>query len=63
MIGLHPLCAVLFFAGYVLREYGAFDYVYTGSIVTLMTFILSQVFIYICPWVACPIEKISLSVD
>ncbi|KAL5353216.1 hypothetical protein ACLOAV_001251 [Pseudogymnoascus australis] len=49
MIGLHPLCAVLFFAGYVLREYGAFDYVYTGSLVTLITFILSQVFIYICP--------------
>ncbi|KFY15647.1 hypothetical protein V492_01844 [Pseudogymnoascus sp. VKM F-4246] len=49
MIGLHPLCAVLFFAGYVLREYGAFDYIYTGDFVTLITFILSQVFIYICP--------------
>ncbi|KFZ04967.1 hypothetical protein V501_08816 [Pseudogymnoascus sp. VKM F-4519 (FW-2642)] len=49
MIGLHPICAVLFFAGYTLREYGAFDYVYTGSFVTLITFILSQVFIYICP--------------
>ncbi|OBT89119.1 hypothetical protein VE02_01997 [Pseudogymnoascus sp. 03VT05] len=49
LIGLHPLCAALFFAGYVLREYGAFDYVYTGNFVTLITFILSQVFIYICP--------------
>lgn len=50
LIGLHPLCAVMFAVGYALREFGAFNYIYnddnTGS---LIPFILSQVFIYICP--------------
>ncbi|KAI1195907.1 putative RTA1 domain protein [Nemania serpens] len=48
LIGLHPLCAVLFTAGYALREYGAYNYIYTGSNV-LIGYILSQVFIYVCP--------------
>ncbi|KAK3326691.1 RTA1 domain-containing protein [Apodospora peruviana] len=47
LIGLHPLCAVLFTLGYGLREYGAFNYFYTTQ--NLLIFIFSQVFIYICP--------------
>ncbi|TGO54879.1 hypothetical protein BELL_1486g00010 [Botrytis elliptica] len=56
LIGLHPFCAVMFTAGYALREYGAYNYIYdpynptdTSRTTTLMVFILSQVFIYICP--------------
>ncbi|KAI0457003.1 putative RTA1 domain protein [Xylaria acuta] len=48
LVGLHPLCAVLFTAGYAIREYGAYNYIYTGSPV-LIGFVLSQVFIYVCP--------------
>ncbi|KAI1753237.1 putative RTA1 domain protein [Xylaria castorea] len=48
LIGLQPFCAVLFTAGYALREYGAYNYIYTGTPV-LIGFILSQVFIYVCP--------------
>ncbi|PQE07902.1 RTA1 domain-containing protein [Rutstroemia sp. NJR-2017a WRK4] len=47
LIGLHPLCAVMFAIGYSLREYGTFNYMY--SIPNLIVYILSQVFIYICP--------------
>ena len=47
LIGLHPLCAVLFTAGYALREYGAFNYLYSSK--NLIIYILSQVLIYICP--------------
>ncbi|KAL5362947.1 hypothetical protein BJX96DRAFT_186503 [Aspergillus floccosus] len=48
MIGLHPVCAVLFTAGYAMRAYGAHDhYMYTTP--NLLIYILSQVFIYICP--------------
>ncbi|KAH6659316.1 hypothetical protein BKA67DRAFT_10462 [Truncatella angustata] len=48
LIGLHPICALLFTLGYALRIYGAFDnYLYNTH--TLIVFILSQVFIYICP--------------
>lgn len=46
-IGLHSLCAVLFTAGYALREYGAFNYLYSNQ--NLIIFILSQVLIYVCP--------------
>ncbi|KAF2664387.1 hypothetical protein BT63DRAFT_434859 [Microthyrium microscopicum] len=51
LIGLHPLCAALFAAGFALREYGAQNhYIYSETNKsTLLTFILSQVFIYICP--------------
>ncbi|EEP81171.1 conserved hypothetical protein [Uncinocarpus reesii 1704] len=49
MIGLHPLCAVVFTAGYALREYGAFNYLYDHSTLNLITFIVSQVLIYVCP--------------
>lgn len=49
LIGLHPLCAVLFTAGYALREYGAFNYLYTASEVNLPIYIVSQVLIYVCP--------------
>ncbi|KAI0440522.1 putative RTA1 domain protein [Xylaria telfairii] len=48
LVGLHSLCAVLFTAGYALREYGAYNYIYTGSNV-LIAYILSQVFIFVCP--------------
>ncbi|KAI4595599.1 hypothetical protein KJ359_006588 [Pestalotiopsis sp. 9143b] len=37
----------MFTAGYSLRSYGAFDYMYSES--TLIIYILSQVFINICP--------------
>jgi hypothetical protein len=47
LIGLHPLCAVLFTAGYGLREYGAFNFMYSPQ--TLTIYIVSQVFIFICP--------------
>ena len=47
---MHPLCAVLFTAGYALREYGSYHYIYIGdSSATLLAFVLSQVFIYVCP--------------
>lgn len=51
LIGLHPVCAVLFTAGYALRAYGAFGhYVYLeSSNVPLLTFVMSQVFIYVGP--------------
>ncbi|KUJ09633.1 uncharacterized protein LY89DRAFT_710985 [Mollisia scopiformis] len=50
LIGLHPLCAVMFTAGYALREYGAYNYIYlTTTKLPLIIFVLSQVFIYVCP--------------
>ncbi|KAJ2893347.1 putative RTA1 domain protein [Zalerion maritima] len=49
LIGLHPICAVMFAVGYAMREYLALDnYVYRGS-QNLIIYVLSQVFIYICP--------------
>ncbi|KAL2833875.1 hypothetical protein BDW59DRAFT_179506 [Aspergillus cavernicola] len=47
LIGLYPLCGVLFTIGYALREYGSFNYLYSSE--NLIAFILSQVLIYICP--------------
>ncbi|KAK6954615.1 hypothetical protein Daesc_004582 [Daldinia eschscholtzii] len=50
LIGLHPACAVLFTLGYALREYGAYNYMYSETTNTpLIMFILSQVFIFVCP--------------
>ncbi|KAK2732048.1 rta1 domain-containing protein [Colletotrichum kahawae] len=50
LIGLHPVCAFLFTAGYSLREYGAHHYLYSETTKTpLMVFVFSQVFIYVCP--------------
>lgn len=49
LIGLHPLCAVVFTAGYALREFGAFNYIYSPT--NLIVYILSQVCIYVCPYV------------
>jgi hypothetical protein len=50
LIGLHPICAVVFTVGYALREYGAYNYIYSvTSRGSLIAFILSQVFIYACP--------------
>ncbi|KAF9875482.1 hypothetical protein CkaCkLH20_06863 [Colletotrichum karsti] len=50
LIGLHPVCAVLFTAGYSLRLYGSYNYIYSETTKTpLMVFIFSQVFIYVCP--------------
>ncbi|THX69822.1 putative RTA1 domain protein, partial [Aureobasidium pullulans] len=47
MIGLHPMCAIFYTAGYALREYGAFNYLYSTT--NLNIYIVSQVMIYICP--------------
>ncbi|KAK2008679.1 hypothetical protein LZ32DRAFT_640503 [Colletotrichum eremochloae] len=50
LVGLHPTCAVMFTVGYALREYGAYNYLYDQDDKTsLIIFILSQVFIYVCP--------------
>lgn len=49
-MGLHPMCAVLFTAGYAMREYGSYNYMYDpNDDAPLILFILSQVFILICP--------------
>ncbi|QUC17467.1 uncharacterized protein UV8b_01708 [Ustilaginoidea virens] len=47
LVGLHPFCAVLFTAGYALREYASKNYLYSDR--NLIIFIVSQVLIYICP--------------
>ncbi|KAM7192990.1 putative RTA1 domain protein [Rhypophila sp. PSN 637] len=47
LTGLHPVCCVLFTLGYILREIGAFNYIYSPP--NLINFILCQVFIYVCP--------------
>ncbi|ETS80027.1 hypothetical protein PFICI_07556 [Pestalotiopsis fici W106-1] len=52
LVGLHSICALLFTLGYALRAYGAFNnnYLYSETDQTpLIMFILSQVFIFICP--------------
>ncbi|KAI7785006.1 hypothetical protein LA080_008405 [Diaporthe eres] len=50
LIGLHPLCAVLFTVGYAMREYGSYNYMYILDDSTpLIIFILSQVCILVCP--------------
>ncbi|KAK0701196.1 hypothetical protein B0T21DRAFT_321855 [Apiosordaria backusii] len=51
LIGLHPVCAILFTLGYILRAYSAHDnYVYSlATKKPLFIFIFSQVFIYVCP--------------
>lgn len=49
---MQSFCAVLFTAGYALREYGAFNYMYTKGSPNLFIFIVSQVFIYVCPYVS-----------
>lgn len=56
IIGLHPLCALIFTTGYALREYGAYNYIYTTDTPqqTMTIYIMSQVFINICPYVRHP---------
>ncbi|RSM15719.1 hypothetical protein CDV31_004818 [Fusarium ambrosium] len=50
LVGMHCLCGVLFTAGYAMREYGAYSYLYkTATKMPLIIFITSQVCIYICP--------------
>lgn len=50
LIGLHSVCAVLFTLGFAFREYASYHYIYTGTGGTpLIIFILSQVFINVCP--------------
>ncbi|KAJ5233149.1 hypothetical protein N7468_006105 [Penicillium chermesinum] len=53
MIGLHTLAATLYVAGYGLRAYGSHHYIYnpaaSDSSTVLLTYIMSQVFIYVCP--------------
>ncbi|KAG9854047.1 putative RTA1 domain protein, partial [Aureobasidium melanogenum] len=46
-IGLHLMCAVFYTVGYALREYGAFNYLYSPT--NLNVFIVSRLMIYICP--------------
>ncbi|KAK4204766.1 hypothetical protein QBC40DRAFT_272351 [Triangularia verruculosa] len=51
LIGLHPVCAILFTLGYALRAYSAHDnYIYSLTTkIPLFIFIFSQVFIFVCP--------------
>ncbi|KAK4243506.1 hypothetical protein C7999DRAFT_36168 [Corynascus novoguineensis] len=50
LMWLHSLCAVLFTAGYALREWGAYNYLYSRTDKTpLIGYIVSQVLIYVCP--------------
>ncbi|ROT39999.1 hypothetical protein SODALDRAFT_343891 [Sodiomyces alkalinus F11] len=50
LIGLHPLCGLTLTAGYGLRIWGSYNFLYKVDDVTpLIMFILSQCFIYICP--------------
>ncbi|EAQ85254.1 hypothetical protein CHGG_09268 [Chaetomium globosum CBS 148.51] len=50
LMWLHSVCAVSFTLGYALRKWGAHNYLYLPTDKTpLMVFVLSQVFIYICP--------------
>ncbi|KAL2150543.1 hypothetical protein VTH82DRAFT_7106 [Thermothelomyces myriococcoides] len=50
LMWLHALCATLLTVGYALREWGAFNYLYSLTDKTpLIIFVLSQVFIYVCP--------------
>ncbi|KAL1866753.1 hypothetical protein VTK73DRAFT_4545 [Phialemonium thermophilum] len=49
LAGLHPVCAVVFTLGYSLRAYSAFDARYLYTTQNLIIYILSQVFIYVCP--------------
>lgn len=47
LTALHPLCALMFSAGFALREYGAFNYLYTSQ--NLIIYIMSVVLIYVNP--------------
>ncbi|KAL2161814.1 hypothetical protein VTH06DRAFT_7598 [Thermothelomyces fergusii] len=51
LMWLHALCAILLTVGYALREWGAHNnYLYGPTDKTpLIVFIVSQVFIYVCP--------------
>lgn len=50
LIGLHPFVAVLFTAGYVLREAGAFNYKYDPyNKESVIIYITNQVLVYIGP--------------
>lgn len=50
LIGLHPFVAVLFTAGYALREAGAFDYKYEPyNKESIGIYITNQVLVYIGP--------------
>jgi len=49
-MALHPFSAMLFAAGYALREYGAFNYLYDAQNVTiLIIYIISVCLIYVAP--------------
>lgn len=61
LLGLHPLCALFYTAGYALREYGVYNYLY--SFENLIIFILSQVLIYICPYVVTQTRPTPLTAD
>ncbi|KAK2875117.1 hypothetical protein FQN49_001762 [Arthroderma sp. PD_2] len=49
LLGLHPVCALTFTVGYGLRIYGSHNYIYNDNTMILIIFILSQVFIFVCP--------------
>ena len=58
---LQLVSACLFSLGYALREYGAYNYLYReDSSSPLILFVLSQVFIYVCPSVALTISGMTL---
>ncbi|KAI0190127.1 putative RTA1 domain protein [Astrocystis sublimbata] len=50
LVGIHALCGVLFTAGYASREWGAYNFIYAdGDNPALIGYIVSQVFINVCP--------------
>lgn len=55
LIGLHPICAILFALGYVLREVGAYHYSWQTDVkgevdtVNLIIYVISQVLIFVAP--------------
>lgn len=54
LVGLHPICAFMFAGGYALRAYQASGTNYMYSVdnsQSLIIFVVSQVLIYIAPWV------------
>lgn len=55
LIGLQPLCAVLFTLGYALREVGTYNYSWQTNVEgeinvkNLIVYILGQVFVFVAP--------------
>lgn len=64
LVGLQPTCGVMFMVGYGLRIYGTYNFLYNADDKTsLIMFILSQVFIYVCPWIHTPLQCFDLQAN